>query len=203
MTLFRSKPHTFRVTPKGRVGDERQRIGPPTILYALLAVSVLAAVWFGLTLAGMSGMTYEQPWVAYGASFWLTVNAVFLIKAIIRVRSPRFATERRSGVRFDTDLDGVVGGVPCRVLDLSLNGARVSVDRARRYRSRRCSGSAPSRCAGAFQPRSACVALRRRATDSYGLRFTSAHPIDRARIALALFNHHIMTTFETEPLAAD
>ena len=50
------------------------------------------------------------------------------------------------------------------------------------------------------------ICLRRpetETTDSYGLRFTSAHPIDRARIALALFNHNMMTTFETEPLAAD
>ncbi len=203
LTLFRSKPHTFRVTPKGRVGDERQRIGPPTILYALLALSVLTAVWFGLTLAGLSGMTYEQPWVAYGASFWLTVNAVFLVKAIMRVRSPRFATERRSGVRFDTDLDGVIGGVPCRVLDLSLNGARVSVDRSAMV------PESPVLWIGSESLRwrvPAEICLRRpetETTDSYGLRFTSAHPIDRARIALALFNHHIMTTFEAEPLAAD
>ena len=203
LTLFRGKPHTFRVTPKGRVGDTRQRIGPPSILYALLGLSVLTAAWFGLTLAGLSGMTYDQPWVAYGASFWLAVNAIFLVKAIMRVRSPRFATERRSGVRFDTELDGVLGGVPCRVLDLSLNGARVSVDRSAAI------PDFPVLWIGAASLRwhvPAEICLRRPetdTTDSYGLRFTSAHPIDRARIALALFHHHVMTTVEAEPLAAD
>jgi cellulose synthase (UDP-forming) len=198
LTLFRSTPHAFRVTPKGRVGDERQRIGPPSILYGLLALSLVTAIWFGLTLAGQSGMTYEEPWVAYGASFWLTVNAIFLVKAIRRVRSPRFATERRSGVRFDTELDGVLGGVPCRVLDLSLSGARVSVDRSATI------PDSPVLWIGDEAMRwrvPAEICLRRPESEtqvSYGLRFTSPHPIDRARIALALFNHHIITGFDTE-----
>jgi cellulose synthase (UDP-forming) len=203
LTLVRRKPHTFRVTPKGRVGDERHRIGPPSILYSLVALSLFTAVWFVLTLAGLSGMTYEEPWVAYGAAFWLVFNGVFVIKAIRRVRSPRFATERRAGVRFDTELDGVLGGVPCRVLDLSLNGARVSVDRGAAI------PEAPVLWIGSDALRwrvPAEVRLRRpesETTDSYGLRFTSVHPIDRARIALALFNHHVITAFDAEPLAAD
>ncbi|MEX2314895.1 MAG: PilZ domain-containing protein, partial [Thermomicrobiales bacterium] len=211
LTLFRSEPHKFQVTPKGRVGDARQRIGPPSILYGLLALSAITAGWFGLTLAGLSGMTYEEPWVAYGASFWLAVNATFLVKAILRVRSPRFATERRSGVRFDTELDGVLGGVPCRVRDLSLSGARVSVDSGARI------PASPVLWIGSEALRwrvPAEICLRRAesdTSDSCGLRFTSVHPIDRARIALALFNHHVITAFEAttfdafdaEPIAAD
>jgi cellulose synthase (UDP-forming) len=203
LTLVRRRPHAFRVTPKGRVGDERQRIGPPSILYSLVALSLLTAIWFALTLAGLSGMTYEEPWVAYGAAFWLVFNAVFVVKAILRVRSPRFATERRAGVRFDTELDGVLGGVPCRVLDLSLNGARVSVDREATI------PESPVLWIGSDALRwrvPAEVRLRRpqsEVADSVGLQFASAHPIDRARIALALFNHHVITAFEAEPLPGE
>jgi cellulose synthase (UDP-forming) len=203
LTLFRNKRRAFKVTPKGRVNDERQRIAAPVILYALLALSGVSALWFGLTIAGLTGMTYEEPWAAWGSAFWLAVNAAFIAMAVLRVRSPQFATERRTGVRFNTELDGMIGGAPCRIVDLSLGGALIEVPSLSLVPERAILAIGP----GTLNLRiDSEVRIHRAGANgrvAYGLRFTSAHPRDRARIALALFHHDTGPAYELEAIAAD
>ncbi len=117
----------FRVTPKGRTGDSRRSAVEPRLLRYLAILSLFAAVWFVLTLAGLTPTRYTIPWAAAASFGWLVVNVVLLVKAIGRVRDLRFAGERRSSVRFETSFAGGVDGVRCEILDLSLTGARVVI----------------------------------------------------------------------------
>jgi cellulose synthase (UDP-forming) len=125
LSLVRRRPVKFRVTPKGRVSDSRLRVQAPTLLYVLLGLSGVAAVWFIATVAGWTPLRYAEPWAAYTSAVWLGLNSALLLSAVRRIRSPRFAAERRASVRFKTRLEGTVDGMPCAVEDLSVTGARV------------------------------------------------------------------------------
>jgi cellulose synthase (UDP-forming) len=125
LTLLGRRAGGFVVTPKGRVGDDRRRQPVPGLLYGSIGLSIVAAIWFALTLAALTPLHYGYLWVAYGASIWLVVNAVLVGVAVARIRSERFAGERRASVRFDVDVPAFLNGVPCRVSDLSLTGAKV------------------------------------------------------------------------------
>ena len=120
----------FKVTPKGRVGDERPRKPVPRLLLALLALGMLSVVWFAATLAGLTPMSYGKPGAVYGAAFFALANLALLIVAVRRIRSRRYAGERRASVRFEVDLYGSIDGLPCGISDLSLTGAKVDVPRA-------------------------------------------------------------------------
>lgn len=115
------------MTPKGRLGDERRRVNPPTLLVGVGLLGAAAAVWFGLTVTGLTPLRYGEPWVAYGAAFWLAVNTGLILAAMERVRSLRFGTELRASVRFETRLRGTLDGSPCVIHDASLAGALVSL----------------------------------------------------------------------------
>jgi cellulose synthase (UDP-forming) len=127
LTLLRPAQRPFRVTPKGRQTDSRARIGPPRLLLALTALSVAAAVWFLLTIAGLTPLSYDDPRFAYGAAFWLTINGALLLIACGRANSQRYGPERRSGVRLETALAGTLDGRPCAIHELSITGAQVSL----------------------------------------------------------------------------
>lgn len=127
LTLLGRRAGGFAVTPKGRVGDDRRRQPVPRLLRATAVLSVMAAGWFLLTLAGVTPLDYGVPWVAYGAAVWLLVNGALVAVAVARIRSERFAGERRASVRFDLDAPGVLDGRPCQVRDLSLTGAGIVV----------------------------------------------------------------------------
>ncbi len=124
LTILRPRARRFGVTSK-EGGAERQRIRPPWLLTALLLVSIVAAVWFLLTVTGRTPVTYNLPWTAYGAAGWAAVNTVVLVAARRRVHADRFATERRAAVRVrvggEASLDGAAGGL----IDLSVGGALV------------------------------------------------------------------------------
>jgi len=126
LTLLTNQRAAFRVTPKGRHAGDRHRTRVPRLLRTLAFMSFLGAAWFALTLLGATPTRYVVPWAAYAAFGWLVVNVFLLVLAIRRVRNLRFAPERRASVRFETDMPGLVGGMPCRVLDLSLTGARLT-----------------------------------------------------------------------------
>jgi cellulose synthase (UDP-forming) len=127
LTLFTNRRATFRVTPKGRTGTGRIRAHVPRLLVGALAVSVLAVGWYAATLAGLTPTRYPVPWAAHAAFAWTLVNVALVWLAIRRVRSTEFAGERRSSVRFTTDLSGRLDGIEAWVRDLSLTGARVEV----------------------------------------------------------------------------
>ena len=118
----------FRVTPKGRVGDEHRRLPPPRLLLALLGLGVAAMAWFGLTLAGLTPLHYGERAAMYGSAGFLVINLALLWAAAARATAARFAGERRASVRFATDLPGTLRGMPVRVADMSLGGARLRVE---------------------------------------------------------------------------
>jgi hypothetical protein len=124
-SLVRGRRATFRVTPKGRTGRARQVVRESWLLRGVALLCVAAAAWFGLTLLGVTPTQYAIPWAAYGAFGWLVVNVLLLVAAIRRVRSRRYAGERRASYRFSTSLAGRLDGDRVVVTDVSLTGARV------------------------------------------------------------------------------
>jgi cellulose synthase (UDP-forming) len=129
LSLLRPGSVVFKVTPKGREGAQRQKTRLPRLLALVAVASVVAGVWFTLTVTGITPLHYGVPWAAYGATFWLIVNFGLVLFGIRRVRSVRFGSERRRSVRFQTALTGALDGQPCRICDVSLTGARVQTTR--------------------------------------------------------------------------
>ena len=125
LRLLRSSELPFRVTEKGRTGAARTRMPVPWLLWALLGGSLITLGWAGASLLNLTPVHYRVPWVAYGSLFWLLVNLGILLAAIGRIRSRRFAAERRASVRFDLDAPVLLAGTPARLLDASLTGARI------------------------------------------------------------------------------
>ncbi|MGQ0519794.1 MAG: glycosyltransferase, partial [Actinomycetota bacterium] len=187
LSLLGPRAARFEVSRKGRVGDDRHRRPAPVLLLGLLGASAAAAAWFALTLAGLTPLTYEEPWAAYGAAGWLAANAALMVLAVRRIRAERFSGERRASVRFDVDLDGTLAGRPCRVRDLSLTGARIVIDRAGRgdiYDGELVVDGIPAHLrASARSGRTLADG-----TLLVGLQFQPGQDEEQARLALALFN---------------
>lgn len=125
LTLMTRGRPTFVVTPKGRQSDGRRRVRVPPPLVSLIACSVLAAAWFALTLLGRTPVTYTEHGAVLAAFGWMLVNVVLAWLAIARVRSLRYARERRASVRFDVELPAFIGGLAAKTLDVSTAGAKV------------------------------------------------------------------------------
>lgn len=125
MTLFTSRTPAFRVTPKGRIATDRGRIQAPVFLRATLGASFIgAAVYLG-HLLGIITIGYAAEWAA-GVFSWLGVNAGLVWVAMRRIRSIRFAAERRNAVRFAVDIPGAVDGSVASVQDVSVGGALIA-----------------------------------------------------------------------------
>ena len=114
----------FRVTPKGRQGDKRGPVTVPRLHSALAVASAVGMAWFAASLAGLTPLRYEIPWAAIGAALFMAMNLGFLLAAIGRIRSSRFAGNRRASVRLPVNLAATFDGRPVELLDLSLTGAR-------------------------------------------------------------------------------
>jgi cellulose synthase (UDP-forming) len=127
LSYLRPGERPFKVTAK-EGADVRHRNDAPWLLWLLLALSGLAAVWFALTLAGVTDMTYSVRWTVYGAAFWATLNAALLIAAIQRIRSDRFATDRRTAVRLQIAGDVLVDSLTTHLIDISMGGALVRAE---------------------------------------------------------------------------
>ena len=126
-TLLTDRRAAFKVTPKGRTAEGRQPTHVPRPLTAVLLLSVLAGAWYTLTLLGATPVVYAIPWAVHAAVAWMLVNVGLVWLAIRRIRADKYAPERRSSVRFETDLAARVDGIEAWVRDLSLTGARVEV----------------------------------------------------------------------------
>ena len=126
LSLFSPRTPRFRVTPKGRMAADRGRTEAPLLLRLSLGVSFVAAAVYALHLVGPFEMGYASEWAALGAFFWLVVNAGLTWLAIRRIRSLRFAAERRSAVRFAVDVPGWIDGGEAIVQDVSVGGALVA-----------------------------------------------------------------------------
>ena len=130
LSLFTSHRPQFRVTPKGRIASLRGRIQAPVMLRAAFGACVVGAIVYVLHLLEVFSIPYASDWAAAGAFFWLVVNAMLVWLAAQRVRSLRFAAERRSAVRFAVDVAGTVDGESASVQDLSVGGALLATREA-------------------------------------------------------------------------
>ncbi|HWD25129.1 MAG TPA: glycosyltransferase, partial [Acidimicrobiales bacterium] len=124
LTYFTRRERQFTVTSK-QVADDRNRVRPPTLLFVLVGATLLADIWFGLTLAGLTPVTYHIVWTAYGAAGWSVFNGAILIAAVLRIHSERFATERRAAVRLKVGASVEIDGLAGALVDVSVGGALV------------------------------------------------------------------------------
>jgi len=197
LTILSSGRADFRVTPKGRSGDTRERISPPGLLVALVLLNTFSAIWFACTLAGWTPTHYASSSFAYGAVFWLILNTVLIVAAIARVSSRRYGPERRAAVRFATGLLGKLDGIPCRIIEISLTGARVSTDTS--GSQVQSSGASRHNLSVSLLGQALMVEAAVRSTHSsedggmvYGLEFCDGQTESQARLALALLNRQVV-----------
>jgi cellulose synthase/poly-beta-1,6-N-acetylglucosamine synthase-like glycosyltransferase len=122
-----SRSLAFKVTPKGRTGTGRQRTPTPRLLSVLAAASALGLAWFTATILGLSPLVYGTPWAAIGAAGFIAMNLGLLLAAIDRIRSTRFAGNRRAGTRLPVHVPVRLAGQLGELLDLSVTGARVRI----------------------------------------------------------------------------
>ncbi|MFL5685172.1 MAG: glycosyltransferase [Chloroflexota bacterium] len=118
----------FKVTPKGRSATSGQRIPVPRLLSGLAVASSVGIVWFAATLLGLSPVTYGVPWAAIGAAVFMAMNLGLLLAAIRRIRSSKFAGNRRAGTRLPVQVPVRLAGLPGELVDLSVTGAGVRIE---------------------------------------------------------------------------
>ena len=119
------KRHTFKVTSKA-AQDDRDKIKPPQVLIALMAVCTISIVWFLVTIFGFTPTHYGANAPAVIGSFiFACVNFWLISIAIKRIRGAQYAGNRRNGFRFEVFLRGEIDGRTCVIRDISLTGARV------------------------------------------------------------------------------
>jgi len=117
----------FVVTPKGRSRGGRARVEAPRLLTLLAVASSFALAWFTATLLGFTPIHYGVPWAAIGAAGFIAVNLALLLAAIGRIRSSRFAGNRRASTRLNVRGAAWLDGERGDLADLSLTGARILV----------------------------------------------------------------------------
>jgi cellulose synthase (UDP-forming) len=125
--VWPNRASTFKVTPKGRSDSAGHRTPVPRLLTWLAAASCVGLVWFTATLLGLSPIKYSTPWAAIGAAGFMALNLALLLAAIGRIRSSRFAGNRRAGTRLPVHVPVRLAGLDGELLDLSITGARVRV----------------------------------------------------------------------------
>lgn len=124
LTYLRRGERPFKVTAKAG-SDGRSRQPVPRLLVGLILLTAAATIWFGATVAGLTPIHYGVRWTAYGAVFWMMFNACMLVGAASRIRSERFASDRRSSVRMTSGGSARLDGTVSELLDLSVGGALV------------------------------------------------------------------------------
>jgi cellulose synthase (UDP-forming) len=196
-TLFSDHGATFRVTPKGRTGDGRTLTHVPRLLTAILGMSVVATAWYALTVLGVTPVHYAVPWAVNAAFAWMLVNVTLVWLAIRRVRSPRYAGERRSSVRFATDMPARLDGLEATVRDVSLTGARIEMPVAAAIAEHAALTIEVPGGVLHFTGSSRSSWTDRRGRPMVGFEFDPGQHAARARLALALFG--AAEPFDAEP----
>jgi cellulose synthase (UDP-forming) len=125
--LWPGRSSSFKVTPKGRSNSAGHRTPVPALLTGLAIASSIGLVWFSATLLGFSPITYTVPWAAIGAAVFMAMNLALLLAAIGRIRSARFAGNRRAGTRLPVHIPVRIAGLRGELVDLSVSGAGVAV----------------------------------------------------------------------------
>lgn len=205
LTLFVPGDRAFQVTPKGRQSDGRTRMSPPPLLILLVSLNIVATFWFVLTVTELVSFRYPSLSFAYGAAFWALINSGLMILAISRVISPRYGPERRSSVRFGSQLDATLDGRHCSILEISLTGAQVSMEGVV---GDELIGRRHGLTVGLLDDViSIGVVARWKRPDRsghslLGLEFVDGQTLVQARLALGLLNGEIRSVPESLPLAA-
>lgn len=123
---FSRRPIRFTVTEKGASSKGRRRVQVPDLLSWLLLATVAAFAWGGVNLLLPNPpLAYFNPWVVWGAMFWICFNGVFLFLASRRIAAPRFATEQRETVRFPVVVPAHWNDHDATVTNLSVSGAQL------------------------------------------------------------------------------
>lgn len=115
----------FAVTAKGRTADERTRARVPRLLVVLTVLVGATVPWVTLSLAGLTPTRYPSLDAALVPEMWLLITLGFLVAAIRRIRSSRFAAERRDGHRFRVALPAALAGMSGTLTDVSLGGGQI------------------------------------------------------------------------------
>lgn len=124
--LVLPKATTFKVTPKGRSGDERLQPDLPRSLVVFVGGAFVGWVWFLLTTLGYTPIAYTDRLTSMVAMAFLALNIGIILFALARASSIRFGTERRAARRFVTStVPAQIGGVRTRLGTTSLTGAVV------------------------------------------------------------------------------
>ena len=124
LSYLRPGERQFRVTTKAGA-PVRHRNDAPWLLWFLLALSGASALWLISALTGLTDFRYPNYWTVYGAALWMVINSTLLAGAIRRIRSDRFATDRRTAVRLQLRGDVYLDDNVVELLDVSMGGALV------------------------------------------------------------------------------
>jgi PilZ domain len=170
----------------------------PRLLTAILAMSVVATAWYALTVLGVTPVHYTVPWAVNAAFAWMLVNVTLVWLAIRRVRSPRYAGERRSSVRFATDMPARLDGLEATVRDVSLTGARIEMPVAAAIAEHAALTIEVPGGVLHFTGSSRSSWTDRRGRTMVGFEFDPEQHPARARLALALFG--AAEPFDAEPV---
>ncbi len=120
-----NKRRVFKGTSKA-AHDDRDKINPPQLLVALMAISTLSIVWFLTTMFGYTPTSYGANAPAVIGSFiFACVNFWLIMIAVKRIRAAQYAGNRRNGFRFEVFLRGRLDDQACIIRDVSLTGARI------------------------------------------------------------------------------
>jgi cellulose synthase (UDP-forming) len=115
----------FAVTAKGRTGQQRTRARVPRLLIVLAGLLASTVPWVALSLAGLTPTHYANLDAALVPEVWLMLTLGFLVTAICRISSGRFAAERRDGHRFPVRFPATLAGMSGTLVDVSLGGAQI------------------------------------------------------------------------------
>lgn len=193
---------TFKATPKG-ASAERDGTPVPWLLRVMLAGSAFALAWFTATIAGLTPTSYHQMPATLGAVGFLGLNVSLLVLAIRRIRDPRFASDRRAGVRFGVRLFGAVNGAHCEIEDLSTTGAKVLLTSATTFEPE--DGALGVNLPDGRTLRLDCQVRRRIDREDgleLGLQFIEGQRATLGQISLALLHQHEDELPDVQPLAA-
>ncbi len=199
LTLVTRRRPTFAVTPKGRLGDGRQRVRVPLPLRALLVAAFVTSAWFALTLLGRTPVQYRELGAVLAAFGWLLVNTFLVAFAIDRIRSLRYAPERRASVRFEVAIGLTVAGLAAEARDVSTTGARIvtgrEIEPGTEVDLNLEVGGTPIDLAAVVR------SARRDPAGGvvHGVEFTAGQHAARARLALALFASRLAPRVDREP----
>jgi hypothetical protein len=164
-------------------------VEPPRLLTIPAAATAVGLAWFAATLFGFTPVLYSVPWAAIGAALFMSVNLALLLAAIGRIRSSRFAGNRRASTRLSFVGLAQVDGRPVKLVDLSITGARVFVPLG----ALPVSDFPELTFAAGGQQIELATRVRRRGTPGHGvqelgLEFESGQEPELARLAVAVFH---------------